>query len=183
MRGGRREGSPRLAGAPGSGRARERRARRRGRENETQRGGLRGPAPRPPPPGANGPNGSPLLTHVATLQARAVPGRELRLDHLWGVPGQTGDRRRAGCAPAARPGAALLPSKRAGEPLGPNRATHHSGAPFPLPSAPSESQAPKMRPAPPPPPGARELSGEARGLEPGAGRPAPPAPSAAWEAP
>lgn len=54
--------------------------------------------------------GSPLLTHVATLQARAVPGPELRLDHLWGVPGQTGYRRRAGCAPAARAGAALLPT-------------------------------------------------------------------------
>ena len=55
MRGGRREGSPRLAGAPGAGRARERRARRRGRENETQRGGLRGPAPRPPRQGLTAP--------------------------------------------------------------------------------------------------------------------------------
>ena len=59
-----------------------------------------GPCAPSAPPGANG---SPLLTHVATLQARAVPGPELRLDHLWGVPGQTGDRRWAGCAPAARP--------------------------------------------------------------------------------
>lgn len=180
MRGGRREGSLRLARS-------SRRRESSGEARTAPRAGGRDPERRPAGPCAlsapargRRPAGSPLLTHVATPQARAVPGPELRLDHLWGVPGQKGDRRWQ--AVRRQPGLeqpCSLPS--APGTAGPHQGHPPPGRPLPwIPSALSESQD-TLHPCPAP--GAWELSREARGLEPGAGRPAPPAPSVACEAP
>lgn len=150
MRGGRREGSPRLARSTrlreSSGEART--APRA--EDGTQRGGPRGPAPRPPPPGADGPQ-APLSLLTWPLRR---PAQFLAGSSVWTTCGESPGRRGTEGGQAARRQPGL--EQPCSLPSAPGTAGPHQGHPplgRPLPSVPSalsESQAPRMRPAPPP---------------------------------
>lgn len=130
MRGGRREGSPRLARST-------RRRESSGEALPAPRAGERDPERRPAgpcapsaPPGAYGPE-APLSLLTWPL---CRPAQFLARSSVWTTCGESPGRRGTEGGQAARrqPGQ----EQPCSQPLGPTRAAHHSGAPFPAPFSP-----------------------------------------------